>query len=245
VSITSQGNPNLKNEISNTLTVGAQWDPPFVPGLSLSADYIQVDLKDAIQAFTLNNFVAACFDTAPQPADICSTFTRNSQGYLVSGVSQTFNVGFLTYRGETYKLNYRLPLGENAGVLTFHAEAVHNRRYETAVAGGLPARSDGTASVPRWRGRLDLNYSKGPFRMFYSIYHLPTSKANFTATIENTTFPIIESNTIHTVSFQYDVGPITLRAGVNNLFDKAVSIPTRDYGDFFGRRAFVGARIRL
>jgi outer membrane receptor protein involved in Fe transport len=250
VALTETGNPNLRNEVSNTLTLGVQFEPPFIPGLSASADYIKVDLTDAISFFGINDFLSACYDISPQPGAICATFARDpATGFLVTGTEETFNAGLKKFRGELYKLNYHLPLSRlfarGRGALDFHVEALHNRFFETSVTGFDRTRSDGTVNAPDWRVRFDLSYSRGPFKAFYSIYYLPSAKSSFTATIETTPFPVIASNTTHTVSVQYDLRHLTLRAGVDNLFDKAVSIPTRTYGDLYGRRVFVGARVHF
>lgn len=250
VALTETGNPNLRNEVSNTLTLGVQFDPPFIPGLSASADYIKIDLTDAISFFGINDFLSACYDINPQPAAICSTFARDpTTGYLVSGTEETFNAGLMKFRGEVYKLNYHLPLSRlfagSRGAFDFHVEALHNRFFETSVTGFDQTRSDGTVSAPDWRVRFDLSYSRGPFKIFYSLYYLPSAKANFTATIETTPIPVVASNMTHTVSVQYDLGHVTLRAGVDNLTNKYVSIPTRTYGDLYGRRVFVGARVHF
>ena len=250
VTITTQGNPNLKNEISNTLTVGAVFEPHYIPGLSISADYIRVDLRDALSPFGINDFLNACYDNAVQPTAICATFTRNADGNLATGVEETFNAGSVKYRGEVYKLSYHLPLsrvfGGSPGALDFHVEATHNRYFLTSVTGFDFTRTDGTVSAPDWRLRFDLNYSSGPLKLFYSLYYLPSAKASYTATIENTTVPVLHANATHTISLQYSVNKhFSFRMGVNNLTNSTPPLPSRTYGDIYGRRFFAGAQVRF
>ncbi|QKS02022.1 TonB-dependent receptor [Sphingomonas sp. CL5.1] len=250
VTITTQGNPGLKNEISNTLTFGAVYEPRYIPGLSISADYIRVDLKDALSPFAIGDFLNACYDNVVQPAAICSTFTRDADGYLATGTEETFNAGSLRYRGEVYKVNYHLPLSRvfdgDPGTLDFHVEATHNRYFNTSVTGFDNTRSDGTVAAPDWRLRFDLNYGRGPFRAFYSFYFLPDAKASFTATADTTTVPVLQANATHSISFQYDAGRrFTFRFGVNNLTNRTPPPPSRTYGDIYGRRFFAGAQVHF
>src|SRR6201999_3479628 len=70
--VTSGGNASLRNELSDTLSYGLVFQPPFLPGLTFVADHIEVELTDGLSAFTPANFLASCFASSPQPADICA-----------------------------------------------------------------------------------------------------------------------------------------------------------------------------
>ena len=249
VTVTSGGNPDLKNEISNTKTWGFAYQPDYIPGLTFTADRIQVDLRDGLSSFSPASFAATCYDSSPQPADICATFQRNALGYVIAGRSTTFNAGKVLYRGEVYNFSYRFPIGRffndaELGELEFAAEGTHTTRLLTSVTGFDRTRSDGTTATPDWRARFDLRYARGPVRLFYSVYYLPSVKSSFTDTIETSPVPIIKENYTHTVSGQYDYKNVTFRAGVNNLTNEMPSFPTRTYGDIFGRQYFFGVRAR-
>lgn len=244
VLVQTGGNPNLRNEISDTKTFGVVFQPDYIPGLVLSVDSIDVQLRDAIVSLTTTSFLAQCYDRSPQPADVCSTFTRNADGWVATGKSTTFNAGFLNYKGEIYNVNYRFDIGDvfaggaDLGMLDLGLEATHNKLYASGT-GTAVSRSEGTTSSPDWRTRLDVRYSKGPLGVFYSIYHLPEAKSGYFDTIETVPYPNIASNTTHSLSMSYQLDNYTFRAGVNNLTDKMPSFPTRDYGNFYGRQYFV------
>ncbi len=249
MAVSSGGNPNLTNEISNTLTFGVVIQPDFIPGLTITADRLVLDLSDGLSAFTPATFMAVCYDSTPYPNAACNTFTRDASGFTPTGTSTTFNAGTLFYRGEIYNASYRMPLYDwfkaDVGTLELAVEATHNDYYAQSSTGFNLGRSDGTTSVPSWRYRFDARYHVGSFRMLYSIYHLPSAKTSLTDTIETNPIPVLESNTRHTISVQYELPKITFRAGVNNLFDEGPSFPNRGYGDINGRSIFVGAKIRL
>lgn len=249
VALTVGGNPNLENEVSKTFTYGLVYTPKYIPGLTVSADRIQIDLTNGLSSFQINNFLSVCYDTQPQQTSFCDTFTRNNQGFLTTGRETTFNAGSVLFHGEVYNFSYRFPIGRffndaDYGALEVAAEATHTSRQETSVTGFDLTRSQDTPSAPDWRIRYDLRYTKGPLKIFYSLYYLPSVRANATATIESTPVPVIKANYQHTVSAQYDFGAVTVRGGVANLTDEHPSFNSRIYGDLYGRRFFVGVTAR-
>jgi iron complex outermembrane receptor protein len=251
VAVTSQGNPNLVSEVSATVTYGLVFKPSYVPGLSLSADHIQIDLHDALQQFTVQNFVDTCFDSSVQPASVCNTFTRTAQGFLNTGLAEYFNAGFLNYRGETYKADYILPLerifaGRDWGTFKISVDATHNRLLAESVTGFDYTAYQGTISEPTWVSRLDLRYAIQHLRVLYSIYHLPTSLIEPGANVTNSPEPYnVKSNSVQSISAEYDYHQVTFRAGIQDIGDSLPSFPTRSYGDIIGRQFFVGVHAKI
>src|SRR5690606_34460833 len=45
------GNPNLRNEIADSATAGIVLRPRFTPGLTLTADWVKIEIEDAITSF--------------------------------------------------------------------------------------------------------------------------------------------------------------------------------------------------
>jgi iron complex outermembrane receptor protein len=246
---TTGGNPNLSNEISKTTTFGFVWQPKYIPGsLTVVADRVIVDLKNGITAFTGTNFNNACYDAASPPADICSTFTRNSTGTIISALSTTYNAAAVRYRGEVYTVNYRFPLSwvlpmfDDPGSLEISEEATHNENLKTLVAGATTQQA-GTVLSPRWVSRTELRYRRGPLSASYELYYLPETKVNVFDTIENSPYPNVKANARHSISATYDfMDRYQVRGGVNNITDRGPSFPTFNYGDLIGRQWFVGLR---
>jgi iron complex outermembrane receptor protein len=248
VSVTSGGNPDLRNEISNTTTYGLVFQPSYVPGLAITIDRVEVELTDGLVSFSPATFAAACYDTVPQQVEACSTFTRNAQGYITQAKSMVFNASILAWKGEVYNINYRFPLGvfdKDLGRMELGVEVTHTELFDTSTNGITHARSEGTTAVPDIRARFDVRWSKGPVRLFYSAFYLPEVKSGYTDTIETTPVPIVASNTTHNISGQFNFKNYTLRAGVNNLTDQGPSFPTRTYGDILGRQWYVGLRAKF
>jgi outer membrane receptor protein involved in Fe transport len=255
--VTTGGNPNLRNEISNTLTYGIILQPRFIPGLTLTADRIEIDLKDGLSPFLTEDFANACMDSPSPSPGVCEAFTRLAQpdgtlpgGAINTGTTTVFNAGVIKYRGEVYNLDYVFQLaklvgGNDLGRLNLSVAATHNALLTTSVTGDVFVRTDNTIAEPRWSGRFDARYDKGPFRFTYQLFYLGKSRAGPDATIENNPNPVIASNITHSISTEYDFGHLKLRAGITNLTDKAPSYPAISYGDILGRRFYVGARLKF
>lgn len=78
------GNPNLAEETSDSYTFGVVLQPTFVPGLTLTADYFNIEIQDAITTIGLQTALDLCFDgTQTNVSSInCAPFvgTRDSTG---------------------------------------------------------------------------------------------------------------------------------------------------------------------
>ena len=251
--ITTGGNPDLRNEISDTLTYGIVLQPAFIPGLTISADRIEIDLEDGLSPLTTEDFAAACFDNAnPDPA-VCDAFTRldnpdglNPGGTILLGTTTTFNAGVIKYRGEVYAVDYSFTPGDGEwGRFHIGINATHNTLLTTSVTGDTFVRTDDTYLKPEWQGRLNLDWEKGPVRLSYQANYLDETRAGPDATIENNPNPILDSNLTHSLSAQFDAGRMTFRLGVDNLTDEDPSYPQIAYGDILGRRFWVGAKIAM
>jgi outer membrane receptor protein involved in Fe transport len=74
--ILSGGNPDLKEETSDSLTVGFVYQPEQIPGFSFSADYFNIDIDDVITAPTAQQIMNACYDAANLDNQFCGLFER-------------------------------------------------------------------------------------------------------------------------------------------------------------------------
>ncbi len=58
----SGGNPNLDNEKADSFTFGVVLTPTFLPGLQITADYIDIDITGPIASLTSAQLTSGCFD---------------------------------------------------------------------------------------------------------------------------------------------------------------------------------------
>jgi iron complex outermembrane receptor protein len=77
------GNPGLAVETADTDTIGVVLTPSFIEGLTISVDYWDVAIEDAIGAVTPGDILKGCLDSGNYPnLDFCSSFTRRADGGL-------------------------------------------------------------------------------------------------------------------------------------------------------------------
>jgi iron complex outermembrane recepter protein len=121
-SATGGGNPLLQPEKADTFTVGAVFQPEFVPGLTLTVDYYNVKVTNAITAATPADVIGACFanvTAASATSAACTTIRRNPANGRLSGPgSTTFglpvpltNNGRLATKGIDFSINYKREIG--------------------------------------------------------------------------------------------------------------------------------------
>ncbi len=116
------GNTNLTPEVADTFTGGVVLAPSFVPGLTASVDYFNIDITSAIGGIGSDTILAAC--TATADPFFCGLINRDATGSLwrsaggfVTNVTQ--NIGGFTTSGIDAQVNYSTEIGD-VGTLTFN-----------------------------------------------------------------------------------------------------------------------------
>jgi outer membrane receptor protein involved in Fe transport len=111
------GNPNLKPETADTITLGAVYTPESIPGFSLTVDYYKIELKGAIGSLGFNSILKGCADTGAEA--LCKLIHRDPQNgdlWEVSGASWievgVANIGKMTAEGIDVNLQYSMPVGD-------------------------------------------------------------------------------------------------------------------------------------
>ncbi len=121
---TQGGNPLLDPETATTITAGVLLRPDFVPGLSISADWYSIKVKDAITTPTVLDVVNGCYSTSLNPsldptAAACALIGRNATTGRLDGAAVDTrgvflglsNQGRLETSGIDVNVNYRRDLG--------------------------------------------------------------------------------------------------------------------------------------
>lgn len=122
LSFVSGGNPDLNEETSDSFTAGLVFRPDFVPGLSLSVDYFDIEIDDVITAPSAQQILDACYDSADLNNQFCALFQRAGAGGGPQGEEQfrilegslqqvAVNYASSTARGIDVEAGYALPLG--------------------------------------------------------------------------------------------------------------------------------------
>jgi outer membrane receptor protein involved in Fe transport len=170
---TYAGNTQLSPERASSWTVGGTLTPRWIEGLSISADYISVDLKSTIVPTGLGQGIQSCYDSPTFPdtsaqtgINLCNSFTRDASFQIANGYNLTFlNLGGIRVRALNISASYPINLGK-LGKLSLSGNAYHLLRFESAASGDYALdgiRSDGTFSRPKWEIQARARYEKGKF----------------------------------------------------------------------------------
>jgi outer membrane receptor protein involved in Fe transport len=85
LSLVSGGNPALNEETSDSITLGAVVQPRFIPGLSFTADYYNIEVNKVITAPTAQQIANACYDATDLNNQFCALFRRAGSTGASSG----------------------------------------------------------------------------------------------------------------------------------------------------------------
>ncbi len=93
ISANNGGNPNLAEERSKSWTIGAVFEPRFLRGFSLTADYYDITIDNVIFSLGGQQVINQCYDN-PSGIDnqYCAAVFRNANGTL-AGQSNVIHAG--------------------------------------------------------------------------------------------------------------------------------------------------------
>lgn len=172
----TQGNLALQPEKAQTTGLGIVLKPRFVPGLSASLDYYNINIASAISTVNAQTLVAQCF---AGNALLCSQISRNSVGIISQVVVQPINLARQISRGLDFEATYRrhldLPTGQGNLTLRF----LGTRYLKNYVNNGINAPTDtvgtnssnGSAriSLPKWSFNASAVWDQGPFGAMLAV----------------------------------------------------------------------------
>lgn len=182
----SGANPNLGEEKSNSYTIGAVFQPSFVPGLALTVDYFDITVDDVIASPTAQQVVNSCYDLPDLNNQFCALFERfrgtglgpNQEvpGQVLDGVAEITPVNFAkrTVRGIDADLSYRYPFGADNAVSTrfIYTHLFERSNFEDPTNPDFENRILSELGDPQdeFRWNLDLKLSK--FTIGYEMRYI-------------------------------------------------------------------------
>lgn len=216
------GNPDLRPEISHTFTVGASYSPVRVPGLRLSIDYYDIDIRNVIASLTAQDTLDQCFEALPADNSCGGVITRSETDTTITGTFR--NLANYGTRGLDIEASYVLPLDRissgGSGNLRFRAFATHVIALEiddgvrvTDRAGIVGNTTE--FSIPKWRISASFGYENRSFGGDVRVRHVSGGRFQDAPIVNNH----LDSQTYIDLDLRYNVGPFTLFGSVTNLFD--------------------------
>jgi outer membrane receptor protein involved in Fe transport len=276
------GNPNLKSEKAETWTAGLVLRSPFesaaLSGLTAALDWYSIKLNDAISPLSSVTAYENCFNafgnsnpgySIDDPGGYCSLIQRDpTNGYRVSVESAYYNQGTVRTSGLDTQINWRAQLADVGieslpGSISAGLTLNYLFDYDTQNYPGGPfvknAGTLGAGGQYRFRYNVNLGYNNGGWGFGFNWRHLPSARSGTYATNPTTTIQGADTYDIVDFNARWDVSQrVSLRMGIDNLFDRDPEIVGRDpgvtnalgstlpgYYDVLGRRFYAGVKLNF
>jgi len=273
----ASGSTSLRPERADTITVGAVLRPtsasPLLRGFSLSVDYYNIRLKDAISTIAPGTVVNKCFNldgTNPSysPSNFyCQFIARDGSGNITTVATPYLNLGGIRTSGIDFQLDWSFDLADlgiasNAGRLSLNATLSWLQHYKVSQLPGNPFlefrntinSTPATGLVlPNWRSQAVLTYTFKPVEFGITWQHIPrmrdvTSVTRPTSPARGTdAYDRLDARVSFSINDKFDLGVI-----VNNVTDRTPPVVAGSQGltspgtyDIFGRSYMVSLRLKM
>ncbi|MEO1658726.1 MAG: TonB-dependent receptor [Pseudomonadota bacterium] len=243
------GNPDLDVERGSTWTVGALFTPRFIPGFTLSVDYYDIEIEDAIFQPNPSTVLTLCVDGPSIDNPFCDAVTRDPNTAEITNINLLFdNVSKVTARGIDFDAQYALDLAEK-GNLSFRMAAnyvLERDDFLNQLAPDFPTQELKTVGTPQFRFNLNSSYSLDRFSIAHTVRYNSSQYRTDPANVESVGgqppanpdifgSDVIETGNqfIHDIVVNYQLtDEARLFVGVDNLNEP--DLPPGIYGGGFG-----------
>ncbi|WP_250459624.1 TonB-dependent receptor domain-containing protein [Microbulbifer litoralis] len=254
------GNPELSPEESETVSFGFVYSPSFVEGLTVSMDYFNIQVEEAIAGIQPETILRKCAETGD--ALFCDAISRGGNGNLWVGqagiVATDVNIGFFETEGVDINTNYGFDVGAY-GSVDMNWIATYLTKWDQQEFVGQPVEdcvgvwnSSCGEPTPEFVSTVRTTWATpwnvdvtGTWRHIGDVTDLGTNGADFDA------IDYFDLSASWAAS-----DSVTIRSGINNILDKEPPL-TADAGagiygngntfpgiyDALGRYAFLGASL--
>src|SRR5690606_37749085 len=183
--ILNGGSFALTPEKADTTTAGIVLQPSFIPGLRLSADWYQIEVKDAVSTLAGNRIVEFCHDFDLFCDRI--TFAGADRMDITFIDARQVNLAKMEVRGIDFEAAYSMPLADinSAWDGSLSARILANHQYDFIVLANPAATAIDYAGQsgpvadggdfnpsPPWIWNAFLSYDNGGFNVTASWRHL-------------------------------------------------------------------------
>lgn len=245
----SGGNPNLQEETSESFTAGVVLQPSFIPGLTITADYFDIKIENAVAALALQTGFDLCFETFQDLNNaFCQPYIgiRDSSGSITVDsppLAATANIANIGVSGVDLEVNYSTTIpfslltdtGEQRLSLSFLGTWTESSTFQPVATNptvfecaGRFANNCGepTASY-KWSSRA--SFTDGPLTTSIRWRHLSSVKDD-DDTVDFAAFNGVENIRAYDqfdLTFAFEANEnATISFGVSNIFDVLPQTPT-------------------
>ncbi|MGQ9425431.1 TonB-dependent receptor domain-containing protein [Gilvimarinus sp. F26214L] len=252
------GNEDLLPEEATTKTFGIVYAPYALPGLSMSVDFWDISIEEAISEVSSQRIVDSCYDSASINNPFCELTARNSDptsaqaGGFVFLRQTKLNFGEARAEGVDLNIAYQFDLADYAFNIGLAATKQKTLEFIEPANPGEPEKVDiqlGEMRSPEWSGLLNARVSKGPLAVAWRAQYLSEQALiDDIETLEQNYGSLYTDDfTSHRLSGTFDYSDtVRLYGGIDNLTDERPYVTSSSYPvNPVGRSYYMGINIQL
>lgn len=257
------GNPALEPETASVLTAGLVWQPKFAPafkGFSLTVDYFNIGIDNAIQPVSAPVILNNCYQKSGADRSNCDQIFRNANFLIVRIDDLQQNTGGTDTSGMDFALRY--VRGTDIGRFGLNFDATWTHAYDQTQPDGTVVdglnQYDLQLVFPSWRYNLTGQWAMSGVGAGFNVrYVQPIKECEDNNCVEGSPTRQVDANVTADIfasyAFSTSAGYTSIRAGINNIFDQE---PPKIYNgflansdaanyDYLGRYFYVGLSHKL
>jgi len=234
----ASGNANIKEEKSESTTIGFVYQPSYLEGFSMTVDYWKIELTDAISSVSAQDIVDRCIDSTSGTNNIyCPLITRNSTTHQIDLIQNSvLNLAGQDASGIDFEFGYDFELAGGTFKTTLLGTYLNERKsYPFQDEPEDFIENAGTTGEAVWQANLSVGYVKGNWATTLKTRYLEDVSLYTDQDLEDNpnpsslmSFPSYVVSDM-TLGYNFENG-VNLTLGIDNLLDKDVPLGTTGTG---------------
>ena len=223
LSSTKGGNADVQPEESDIFTAGMVYTPDFVEGVSLTLDYWDIKITNAISTLGEQLILDNCAATG----EYCDKITRFGADSGLYGNSsdiddRTANVGGVDSSGYDFNIRYGTDIAD--GSLVVNIDTTYYATYDITQANGEVIenagyyyQNSGDGNFPEWKTNADVRFTTDDWSASWSVRYIGEVDEPFDV---DSGFRTVDAQIINDARFSYFMDNMQATIGLNNVFDE-------------------------
>lgn len=232
---TLAGNPDLVNEKADAWTVGAIFNPRFIPNLTLTVDWVDIKVKDAVEALSATNIMNACYDSPDFPNSIsasgtnfCELFERDEAGQITIINTGFQNAAERQFEGLIAELAWRVDtpfLGANSTV-SVGVNYLYNHKLDLKIGVGDITTLARSIGYSKHQATSSLTYRNEDFTWQWQAQYIGEALNDPDAADDTYDFPVVDDVVFFNTSMSYNLNDrFRVSLVIDNVFDTRQPFP--------------------
>jgi outer membrane receptor protein involved in Fe transport len=247
------GNRDLSEETAKTWTAGVVLRPEFMSGFTVSLDWYDIEIADAINTPEAEELAELCVDQPSLDNPFCAGINRDPDtGFITGFTVRPDNVASFHTAGLDMSFDYRRSTG--IGDFTVQLVGGYLDRIEFVSTPGAEVDNDLREQYfPKFSSTLDVSWARGPLTLAYGLNWSSKTDRFTRETLRgdpdyaDSRYLLVKEKWDHDIHGSYDItDQLNVFAGVNNLLDQKPAFGYSSYPiSAMGRYFYAGAKMNL